>query len=240
MDRPILFSGPMVRAILAGKKTQTRRLLGLDTFGGSATPGYDWTWRGQAPIRSIAQQRRYPHGCWQDVRDADLVRLCPYGVPGDRLWVRETWYCDDFRAEGKGIHRADENAKMRAQFLSEMHFRAEHECRDWEAGCPCADEQGRGAWRPSIFMPRWASRLSLAVESVRVERLHAITEADALAEGMTYEGDELTKPTNFDGVRWEPIGARLKFTTLWDSINGKRAPWASNPWVWVVTFSVAS
>jgi hypothetical protein len=215
-ERPILFSGAMVRAILSGAKTQTRRVVGLDTLAPSTTPGYGWTWRGQAPIRSIAQQRRHPGGCWQDVRAEDLLALCPYGEPGDRLWVRETW-CPDPRY----------SCPPREMHPHEVAYRATHD------GPP-------GHWTPSIHMPRWASRLTLEVVDVRVERLSAITEADALAEGCPrIEVRDVSPPSRY--VTSALVGgltSREVFESLWESINGARpgCAWADDPWVWVVSF----
>lgn len=217
-DRPILFSGPMVRAILAGQKTQTRRVVDVARVQKKGTLN-SAGWR---PFDlDVAADRR--------AVETNCGRVCPYGEVGDRLWVRETWRTDTVGDAGiNGV-----------RFRGDDAFVPIEPTREAADAWVDAHENGKhGAmWRPSIFIKRWASRLTLTVESVRVEPLHAITEADALAEGMTYEGDELTKPTTFDGIRWEPIGARLKYVALWDSINGKRAPWLSNPWVWVVAFA---
>ena len=148
------------------------------------------------------------------------IRRCPYGVPGDRLWVRETFYCD---------HCDYPNAPVDEMRLL-LEYRADHRCRDWEAGCPCSDDQGRGSWRPSIHMPRWASRITLEVTGVRVERLQAITEEGAKAEGVKV-------PMIVERIREQPTHVTT-FRDLWDSINGKRpgCDWASSPWVWVVQF----
>lgn len=233
-ERPILFSSPMVRAILAGQKTQARRLVGLDTLHRSNTPGYDWTWRGQAPVRSIAQQRRHPGGCWQDVSNERLMSLCPFGTPGDRLWVRETWSPDHrdvypcistvYRADcGFTDEEAREHRHCNYERTGERHF----EC------LACAGFR----WRPSIFMKRRDSRLTLEVTSVRVERLQDIDGHGAKAEGLRLPecGCEpcrmsATMCTADQGAYAE------EFWHLWDAINSKRAPWASNPWVWVVSF----
>jgi hypothetical protein len=155
--RPIIFSGPMVRAILGGRKTQTRRLVGIDTLQPSTTPGYDWTFRGKAPVKSIAQQRRHPEGCWQDCRHADFLRLCPHGVPGDRLWVRETW------RESIGVTG------------DELFYAAD--MSDY-------DRREKGPWCPSLFMKRTASRITLEITDVRVLRLQDISDDDARAEGV--------------------------------------------------------
>lgn len=223
-ERPILFSAPMVRAILDGKKTQTRRLVGLDTMRRSDTPGYDWTWRGQAPIRSIAQQRRHPSGCWQDVSNELLLSLCPYGVPGDRLWVKESYRL-----------RLDQDAKKPSDdwWKSGAWYAA-------DGSTPSGCGGGPGKLRPSIHMPRWASRITLEIKSVRVEQLQDISEEDAKAEGCPGFDPE---PADEGGTiyawkgRSSAPSPRAHFAGLWDSINHDRAPWASNPWVWRVEFA---
>jgi len=161
-ERPILFSGPMVRAILEGRKTQTRRIVKPQPLRDRGVMAFN---DGEHP-----QMR------------------CPYGKPGDRLWVRETW-CPDvepytFRYKADG----DEPLER---------------------------------WRPSIHIPRWASRITLEVVSVRVERLQNISEDDALAEGITLV-ERGTSPVD-------------QFNKLWESINGPGS-WEANPWVWVVEF----
>lgn len=214
-ERPILFSGPMVRAILEGRKTQTRRVVKLPpapnhlgvweptTFGGE---GLYLNKRCTKPA-SIQEQVAIEH-----TRTGDCV-LCPYGVPGDRLWVRETWIegfptgqpncwsCirpTDCADNGKPFYRAD-------------------------GGDPVDGPQR--PWCRSIFMPRWASRITLEVTDVRVQRVQEISEEDANAEGMV--GSPL------HGKFWY----RENFAGLWDTINAKRGhPWASNPWVWAITF----
>jgi hypothetical protein len=203
-EKPILFSGEMVRAILAGSKTQTRRLAKLQPHIVDAEPRHapnTWGFYGGA----------YPeHG--REVRS-------PYGAPGDRLWVRETWL--QLVPEHRSAWRAQLSACERADGIV---YRASYQT-DYDG------EQARRdygyKWRPSIYMPRWASRISLEITSVRVERLHEISEEDARAEGVV--------PLQMDNGSFLP-----RFEGLWDSINGERAPWASNPWVWVVGFKRAA
>lgn len=186
-ERPIIFSAQTVRAILAGTKTQTRRLVTLAEFDRSSTAGYDWDFR----------DRR---GRWNSYATKDLVAAkCPYGVVGERLWVRETW-----------THDAADLDECRAAHEDQIgglgygpYYKATEVSPDTLL------------WRSPLFMPRWASRISLEIVSVRVERLHAISESDAQAEG---------------------IESRAGFAGAWDTINAKRAPWSSNPWVWVVEF----
>jgi hypothetical protein len=165
-ERPILFSGPMVRALLEGRKTQTRRIV-----------------------------KGHPHVL------PPLNIGCPYGVPGDRLWVRETWHPSD---SGPELYAADYDSKERA---------------------------GVEAWKPSIHMPRRASRITLEVTDVRVERLQDITEDEARAEGC----DGKSCPVG--NLRaWSASQCRYQFAWLWDEINGSRAAWSDNPYVWAITF----
>lgn len=186
-EKPILFSGPMVRAILEGRKTQTRRVVKPQPpsgeWGEPQGPGPWWAWE-------------YPEG-----RHLTVDVRCPYGAHGGLLWVREA------------------HALVDGPCWSSLPKTAGPDGR-W-----CYYREGfdrtEPRWRPSIHMPRWASRLTLRVEAVRVERLQSIKVADVLAEGVALDGSR---------------GALDQWADLWDSINGKRAPWAANPWVWVVTF----
>jgi len=186
-ERPILFSGPMVRAILAGQKTVTRRVAKMTATGTVKEP------RG--------------HRRWHP-KDPDVWVACPYGVPGDTLWVRETWG-STWQA---GEHRADAGIVYRATDP------------DW-------DTMTGWRWRPSIHMPRWASRLTLRVTSVRVERLQDITESDARLEGITDGGCANPRPDARDG-----------FAGLWHDLNGYDGPnsWHANPYVWRIGFEVVT
>ncbi|MBW7932469.1 MAG: hypothetical protein H3C62_02410 [Gemmatimonadaceae bacterium] len=140
---------------------------------------------------------------------------CAYGVPGDRLWVRETF---QYEAKTDAFEWDVRNCIIR--------YRAtEPGAGPWLT----AEDDISDAWRPSIHMPRWASRLTLEVTGVRVERVQDISEEDAKAEGSTV-------PWMYKATQ-EPVAThRAAFARLWDSINAKRAPWSSNPWVWVVAF----
>lgn len=217
-ERPIIFSGPMVRALLADVKTQTRRVAkfkvdkGLNrAFSGLSADLYSTG----DPDQGWCLYSRGSGGAW-NARTAPL--RCPYGLVGDRLWVKETWY-DDMPGVGAN------GARQRVEGGVEgVEFRATHRCTNFEAGCPCnPDGDGkRSEWRTPLFMPRWASRLTLELRSVRVERVQAITEEDARAEGF--------------GVAFGPGHFSRAFDSYWDEINGERAPWSSNPWVWVLRF----
>ena len=233
-ERPIIFSAPMVRAILAGTKTQTRRAVKPQPIGKQRLiEGLAHVTKGMNPADDGAVW--YVGDC---VGPGVEVR-CPYGAPGDRLWVRETFYCDHkFYPEGtpanvywdgdkaRKSHTPEQIEHERKEMRELLDFRADGE-PEWEGsiGTP---------WRPSIHMPRWASRITLEVVGVRVERLQEITEADVRAEGV----DELLIDGRAYAIKCRS-SAMLGFSQLWDSINAKRHPWTSNPFVWVVEFKVA-
>lgn len=190
-ERPILFSGPMVRAILSGAKTQTRRVV-----KGSWLP--------------IVEEVLRVNGKWVfDTFEYDLTT--PYGQPGDRLWVRET-------------HSLEHGYS--AEFsVSDVWY--------WADGNP-----DRGDWtrpRPSIHMPRWASRITLEITDVRVERLNEISEEDAKAEGfpIDHKGQGY-EPPPVEVDRWQGY-ARASFALTWGEIYGAESLKA-NPWVWVISF----
>jgi hypothetical protein len=198
-ERPILFSAPMVRALLAGTKTQTRRVVKPvgddDSFvlldHGPEFGGW-WPYRsddGESTIRADGTET--PHSC-------------PYGQPGDRLWVRETF------AKIDGQSRPWIETDYRATYTH---------------GDRLGDSLGiKKRWTPAIHMPRSASRITLEVTGVRIERLNGISEVDALYEGVT----RALTASGFGGY----VDA---YAALWDQINGAGA-WAANPWVWVVEF----
>jgi hypothetical protein len=206
-ERPILFSEQMVKMMLDGRKLQTRRIFKpsppawVQEFGFSMlTPP------GQIEGRGI-----HP-----EVGPGSSFFPCRYGLPGDRLWVRETWQMNDVRFVRGPI------PKTRPADLAELAYRADGEAHEqW----PEEIDRDGWHWRPGIHMPRWASRITLEIVQVRVERLQEIDDHDALAEGVTPLGDT-------DGA------AVAGFRKLWDSINGKRAPWKKNPWLWCVSFKV--
>ena len=174
-ERSIIFNSEMVRAILEGRKTQTRRVLKPqpDHFGLHNCNKY--------PLSTLDIE-----GGWYGDFDGETKIInCPYGKVGDRLWVRETWQYNPYG----GIV--------------------------YQAGSGIVDCDGRG-WRSSIHMPRWASRITLEIMNIRVEKLHHITTADAVSEGTDN---------------------KTTFETLWNSINEKRGyGWDKNPWVWVIKF----
>lgn len=220
-ERPILFSGPMVRALLAGTKTQTRRIVKpqphpnhiISPAWGKSPDGFPFgepgLWRENGPD--------YPDG-------PEDERRCPYGVIGDRLWVKETWNTPPGHYELASPRELRVGTPIR--YASDGEVRGDSDRFVDTAGCIAF-----GRARPSIFMPRWASRITLELVDVRVERLHAITPDDVLAEGLVDPKVEVIL-----GSRVHDPGALLAaFKALWVSINGE-ASWHANPFVWVLSF----
>lgn len=225
-QRPILFSAPMVQAILAGRKTMTRRVINklkgysrITEFGLSDTPNYDWHFRDK-------------HGRWVDMDHAQLLALCPYGQVGERLWVREsfagvyghevpighpkklcgTWgvpaypefeACVVYKADGAFNKLLDPNRPYSGDFYPK----------------PC--------YESALFMPRDYSRILLEITDIRIERLQDISETDAIAEGCC---EVACGPDYTLYKKWA-------FRELWNSINGADS-WDENPWVWVIEFKV--
>jgi len=234
-DKPIIFSAPMVEAILSGTKTQTRRALsikghkGFFQFGPSDTPGHDWTFR------------RADH-VWEDYRHDDLLRLLPIQVR-DRLWVREQHYLTEDGESQCVVHTAD-NEAVEQHHSDIARMLAQYGLTD-------AWAKSHLRIRPSIHMPRWASRLTLTVTDVRVQRLQDISADDAQAEGLTSatkDGslwkwgipDNDGQPgTDDNGWPWRNWRAdpREAFANLWNTTNGLDA-WEQNPWVAAYSFDV--
>ncbi len=226
-ERPILFSGPMVRAILEGQKTQTRRVVKLPAeFQPESVEHVDfhslwgpdaWLFRGSAKVGD-------------ETLTVSRGVQCPYGLPGDRLWVREAHSIHNaygqHRGDGKrwgpwgGLPNTVSPDATKIAYYREGFDR-------------CAPR-----WRPSIHMPRWASRITLEITDVRVERLQDITAEYVTAEGVGTLGESMWGERWWVGAPQAAVNdAKVDFSILWDSINAKRGhSWASNPWVWVVQF----
>jgi len=203
-ERPILFSAPMVRAILEGRKTVTRRAVKfpfIDRAVGCELSG-------------------------NEIGPEEIRNNCPYGVPGQRLWVRETWYCDHFEV-------------MRGPYLKPDDLDFGEAIEDgtlvYAADGLTPYEQEQPTWKPSIHMPRWASRILLEITDVRVERLQNISEEQAKAEGVRLYTDhaELGDWWHVEGIETYSADPRKSFELLWSSVGGD---WQANPWVWVVEF----
>lgn len=185
IERPILFRGPMVQAILSGQKTVTRRVL------------------------------KMPHGLWETSTTGELVPIpgkCPYGKPGDRLWVREAWQADA---------QVNEFTPRDLSQGEPIHYPADGAVR--HTGCSMITP---GKTRPSIHMPRWVSRILLEITDVRVEQLHAITNEQCSAEGA--RGGHGSIP----GYIYNAT-VQEHFRYIWESTGGD---YFANPWVWVINF----
>ncbi len=219
-EYPILFSGPDVRAILAGRKTQTRRVV-------NPQPP-EWLTGGREAWNIAGDLWGFAAPGHTKVCHSDNTIRCPYGKPGDRLWVREkhAWadnLADGFEREDPVVvaYHADQIAiKHESGNVHEL------DCYSWNW------EHSSLRWRPSIHMPKWACRLWLEVVDVRVERLQDISEADAVAEGFK------PIPHFMGGVALEP--PIVEFRRIWDSLNAKKPGCSGedNPWAWVGEFTV--
>ncbi|MGP5284227.1 hypothetical protein ACTXNJ_23945 [Pseudomonas helleri] len=205
-ERQILFLAPMVRAILEGRKTVTRRPVKATKAhaDGFMMLDHGKGWRPYNAFGDFAS----------DHEGMEYPIACPYGKLGDRLWVRETCFINDYReASVPEQERAD----------CEIHYRADG-IPDFEG------EEELIRWRPSIHMPRWASRILLEVTDVRVERLQDITEEQALAEGIKKHSDGGYHVEDGKHFSDSPVES---FACLWSSVGGD---WDANPWVWCVSF----
>ena len=225
-EKPILFNAEMVRAVLEGRKTQTRRVVkGLP--GDAELVGF------KDGYATFAFMEDYGDGVkvetWETVR-------CPYGQPGGRLWVRETWA---HYQTVNAVHRIDGRAFSEvsdglAGYRADGHGTIEDFRRHIASMSDCdleAVEINGDRWRPSIHMTRWASRITLEVVSVRVERVQEIKPWELALEGINVPPGPPMGPQQFINV-WRP-----KFIALWDSINEKRGyGWDQNPFVWCVEF----
>ena len=212
-ERPILMSAPMVRAILDGTKTQTRRVVKPTMTAPKVAPLH------MEPWIIDGEQEIDDHGlpCWSgfhpDYPGEAKWFSCPYGGIGERLWVRETHALVPMTA-----YRASDGVQQTIDPNDPDHAAI------YRAGWDRSDPGTR--WRPSIFMPRWASRITLEITDVRVQRVQEITVEDAMHEGIT-------APMLNDKYSTMRGG----FSILWDEINAARGyDWASNPWVWALTF----
>lgn len=205
-ERPIIFSAPMVRALLDGTKTQTRRVAPIRELKILQHPGDMLTWSVSflKPVKGVLSS--HSGGKLSDLQARSIIasRFNPYGQPGDRLWVRESF--------------TDEAGGTRPYPGDHIYYKADtHQ--------PLCER-----WSPSIHMPRWASRITLEITGVRVERLKDISEADAIAEGVELGGPIGHLPT------YLAAPYAYQYAQLWESINGPGS-WDENPWVWVLEFN---
>ena len=213
-SRPILFSAPMVRTLLDGSKTQTRRIVKpkvaetINWFGGKDGGDDDRT------LDELLGQRIEEKGvrvwCADYPEEGSELIHCPYRQPGDQLWVRETWLKTNPFSDG-GLHTYGYRATDEIEFPDAI-------------------------WKPSIHMPRAASRITLEITGVRVERLQDINTEDAKAEGAWGPDSSIVgKVASYFGIDILSVNPYLAYRMLWESINGPGS-WDANPWVWVVEF----
>lgn len=224
-ERPIIFSGEMVRAILDGRKTMTRRVVDVSKIKPSI-----WTHETIGEIRPVSELGPNHRDEWQALLTKYRVGShgfkCPYGKPGSKLWVRESFCHFGNRyshGHGFGLVKYLADGTMSDMPSSSL---PDHNSTDsyWRKN------------RPSIHMPRWASRITLEITDVRVERLQDISATDVQREGVDLEGGRPGFDVDIDGGLDNKF-IITRFAELWDKISGKKHPWASNPFVWIVEFS---
>lgn len=209
-ERGMIFNGDMVRAILDGRKTQTRRIMKPQPDHCPPPRGGHW-WPSNVfkTMLHVEEEMQNGKGGWGGlVGDA-----CPFGDVGDRIWVRETWAEAGACAPDLKLYRANYPEHVPSHYES----------------VPSADQV---RWTPSIHMPRWASRILLEITDVRVEQVQSISQADAIAEGAPRSHPSIDAVSQEHGF---PDFSRSWFGQTWQSIYGAES-WQTNPWVWVIEF----
>ncbi|HHQ8264874.1 morphogenetic protein [Klebsiella pneumoniae] len=229
-ERGMIFNSEMVRAILDGRKTQTRRIMKLQPKPSKSRPGDFWF--SSKKLESMVHVSDLAPGN-SPIADYHLFiqeHCCPFGAVGDRIWVRETFQGPLFDYDLMDSYCKDPTPFEKPEFCV---YKAD--------GVPApefydADDELHCCWRPSIHMPRWASRILLEITDVRVERLNAISEEDATAEGVPPAGSLLPDyPGTFLTPKGDFATAKVAFQRLWESIYGEES-WKANSWVWVISF----
>lgn len=214
-ERPILFSGPMVRALRDGSKTQTRRVCKPAQFYSLSTV---------VEVPDPMERGQVYNGSHFGDEEGEVQFACPYGGRGDRLWVRETFVQGwDYDPVTDRIKRYDSDGK---QIPIKTWYRADGADIGW---CDADGWEANTPWKPSIHMPRAASRITLEITRVRVERLQDISADDARAEGCPDRPIPGAEQASVD------LLAKLWYHDLWEQINGPGS-WAANPWVWAIEF----
>lgn len=215
-ERPAIFNGEMVRAILDGRKTQTRRVMAVQPESNQ----FGLLRITDSTKRSDIGKYHWAESNATGTHQRSALFSCPFGQVGDRLWVREAYQGPLFNFDQMETYLEDTSKFERPEFCE---YRADGgktpEYYD-------ADDNLRYGWKPSIHMPRWASRITLEITAVRVERLNDISEEDAKAEGVAPSQHIITPPEAL---------YRVGFLKLWQSIYGEES-WGANPWVWVIEF----
>jgi hypothetical protein len=232
-EHGMIFNGEMVKAILNGRKTQTRRMLNIQPehaeFGlrrviesknGRDNGKYFWSQSDATGMKARSK-----------------VFGCPYGAVGDRIWGRETWAVVSHAFDDDGLmidYVPDRPAKAVHEKPFGNGYYSGHAIYAADGGFTWGNDDGcldgRSCWKPSIHMPRWASRITLEITSVRIERLNDISEADAITEGFTSTAQLTASGDDYTGLY-----ASDRFADTWQSIYGAES-WNANPWVWVIEF----
>jgi hypothetical protein len=225
----------MVQAILADRKSQTRRIVNPQPFEHPKW-GLCWEPRGHGPHKPIYSEQ---NAFWNPISQGMLHYGCPLGEVGDLLWVRETW----------AVHKLHDNRPKRCGPLPRGLVVECRTCPDGIQELPGRRHRSlgdvRGKWRPSIHMPRWASRITLEITEIGCERLQDIAVGDCMAEGLdrieqlgTHFWKVYGRNSTPPGVSDVTVSVKKSMETLWDSINGTDSSkrWEANPWVWVISF----
>lgn len=231
-ERGLIFAGESVNGIMAGTKTMTRRILKVQP------PSSEYQITTLADTSAREDRKHIGAHRWAVVKDLNITHedggyfRCPYGVVGDRLWVREAWRTEERASDmvdgilfPDGTFQPIENSAAAAELWVVAH----------------ANGKYGEDWRSPMFMPRWASRLTLEITGIRVERLQDIKARDAVAEGIELKRWKLPEnewPLIDLGAEHDEMVLLEKFQDAWDGINGKRASWKENPWVWVISFKL--
>lgn len=241
-EKPILFSGPMIRAILAGTKSQTRRVINPQPVESQGGRGgcFKWGYEIGAPKSTSPRSVFWHHPTWmKEQGSAPLEEYCPYGQVGSHLWCRETWQQYKEHSESQSAVIKSSIARMESGQVKDIvaevgswPFPPNGERRvlyaadfgDWAYNV----DSDLKPWRSPIFMPRWASRITLEITGVKVERLQEISTTDIIAEGVLPDDSYLGSANRY----------RHAWIAGWNKINGKRpgCRWEDNPWVFAVSF----
>lgn len=235
-ERGMIFNAEMVRAILDGRKTQTRRIMKVQPSEGFAPinmaleTDYEAHWYTPGVVDKDGYLQPAKHDVFGVASDEEGY-ACPFGAVGDHIWVREAFQgplvSEELLEEYRAYPEKFENPEY-CEYPADGGPRPEY--------CDL-DDNLRHGWRPSIHMPRWASRITLEITGVRVERLQNISDEDVDAEGFAGDYPTSALPALFPGEPsdWSHLSMRDCYGVLWKSIYGEES-WQANPWVWVITF----
>lgn len=234
-ERPITFNADMVRAVLDGRKTQARRIMRVQPESNQ----YGLLHITDSTKRSDIGKYHWAESNATGTHTRSALFSCPFGAVGDRLWVREMWSVVSHAFDDDGLmidYVPDRPAKAVHEKPFGSGYYSGHAIYAADGGFTWGDDDGcvdgRSCWKPSVHMPRWASRITLEITGVRVERLQNISRADAIAEGGPPSHPSIDAVSRDYGF---PDFSRSWFGQTWWSIYGEES-WQANPWVWVIEF----